>query len=213
MSSASAVLSVEEAVARVAAAGLVAYPTETVWGLGADARCDAAVARLRSFKGRGPDRPLALLVAGAEDLAGLGATVGPAARRLAARFWPGPLTLVLPCTGCLAAGVARADGAVGFRCSPHPTAQALAALAARRGVGPLTATSLNPSGAPPARTRAEAEALCAAPDGPALVGGEDAGGGAPSSVVDVTGADPVLVREGALAAQALSDALGARLAP
>jgi L-threonylcarbamoyladenylate synthase len=223
---AAAALSMEEAAARVAAGGLVAYPTETVWGLGADARSEAAVARLRRFKGREADQPMAVLVAGPEALAALGAALGPAAQRLAARFWPGPLTLILPCTARLATGVARADGAVGFRCSPHPVARALAEALAARGVCPVTATSLNPTGAPPARTRAEAEALCAAPGGsgparmdgeapsglPALVAGEEAGGAEPSSVVDATGEAPLLLREGALAAALLAEAAGTRLA-
>jgi len=205
------------AVARLAAGGLVAFPTETVWGLGADARSELAIGRLRRWKGRDAGQPVALLVAGAAALAALGIELPPAARRLADAFWPGPLTLVVPAApGRFAAGVARADGALGLRCSPHPTAAALAAAVARAGIGPLTATSLNRHGEPPARTRAEAAALC---DGVAcLDAGPDAGAGAgggaaePSTVVDCTGAQPRVLRAGAVGRSALARALDQEIA-
>jgi L-threonylcarbamoyladenylate synthase len=200
-------LSLEAALERVAEGGLVAFPTETSWGLGADARSDAAQAKLRAWKGREAAKPVSVLVADGADLARLGARLSPAAERLARAFWPGPLTLVVRCEAKLAAGVAGPGGAVGLRCSPHPVAAALAALAAARGVGPLTATSLNRAGEPDCRTRAEAEAW--AGDDVALVAGRDAGGGPPSSVVDATGAEPIVLREGALSRTVLAAALGA----
>jgi L-threonylcarbamoyladenylate synthase len=185
------------AVARIRAGGLVAYPTETVWGLGADASSEAAVRALWRWKGREAEKPLALLVADPADLDGLGVTVSPAARALIERSWPGPVTLVLPCTRRFAPGITRADGALGVRCSPHPVARELARRLARAGLAPITATSLNRSGEPPARTRAEAEALCAGEGEPPLVlaaDGPDAGGLAPSAVIDVTGPEPVVLR-------------------
>jgi L-threonylcarbamoyladenylate synthase len=198
------------------AGGLVAFPTETVYGLGANALDGDAVGRVFAAKGRPADNPLIVHAPDAASAWAVVAATTPLAERLAARFWPGPLTLVLPCKARLASGVARADGAVGFRCSPHPTARALAALAAARAVGPLTATSLNRSGAPAARTRAEAEAVCgrtaASEPAPALVAGAEAGGGPASSVVDATGELPVLLREGALPAAALAEAAGVGLA-
>jgi L-threonylcarbamoyladenylate synthase len=198
-----------EALAELRAGGLVAYPTETVFGLGADARCAAALARLKRWKGRG-GTPLSILVTGLEDAPGLGLEVPEAARRLAAAFWPGPVTLVLPGPGCLAPGVARDDGAVGLRCSPHPTARALAQACARAGIGPPTATSLNRSGEPPAARRAEAERLCGEGAGAPLVlrlPGPDAGGEPPSAVLDCTGAEPRVLRSGALDLDALARAL------
>jgi L-threonylcarbamoyladenylate synthase len=204
----SAVLTAEAALDRVAAGGLVGFPTETSWGLGADARSDAALARLRSVKGRDAEKPISLLVSGVEDLARLGAELTPAARRLLAAFWPGPLTLVVRCEARLAQGVAGPGGAVGLRCSPHPVAAALAALAHRRGVGPLTATSLNRSGEPACATRAEAEAFAAEL---VLVAGADAGAAPASSVVDASGDEPVVLREGAVPRAAIEAALaGAR---
>src|SRR5262249_18566048 len=83
------------------------------WGLGADARSDAAVGRLRAFKGRGDAAPISILVTGVAALAPLGFSVDAAAQRLARDFWPGPLTLVLRCTGAFAPGIARADAAGG----------------------------------------------------------------------------------------------------
>ena len=190
-----------EAVARVAAGGLLAFPTETVWGLGADARSEQAIAQLRRWKQRADDQPLSVLVTGAAALPALGIEAARLARELANTFWPGPLTLVLPCRGHFATGVARSDGALGVRCSPHPVAGALARALEAAGVGPITATSLNRHGAAPARTRAEA-ALACRDDGEApllFVGdGLDAGGGRPSTVVDLTGEKPIVLRWGAL---------------
>ena len=190
--------------------GLLAYPTETVWGLAADATSDRAVARLLRWKGRGDADPLAILVELAADLPRLGFELGREAKRLASLFWPGPLTLVLPCRARYAPGVARADGAVGVRCSSHPLAAALARRLRTDQVGPITATSLNRSGAPPARTRADAELVCGhEPDQPRLleVKGAEAGGDAASTVVDLTSARPVVLRWGAVVADALEPVL------
>ena len=191
-----------DAVARIGAGELVAFPTETLWGLAADARSEPAVARLRFWKMRADDQPLSVLVTGVDALTALEVTVHPLARRLADAFWPGPLTLVLPCRAKLAPGVARADGALGLRCSPHPVAASLARALAAAGVGPITATSLNRRGDAPARTRGEAARACTQGDGesPLLFVGDglDAGGGRASTVLDLTGARPAVLRWGAL---------------
>jgi len=166
---------------------------------------------LRRFKGRDRDAPVSILVDRADALAALGFEPGPAARALAGRFWPGPLTLVMPCAQRFAAGVARDDGAVGVRCSPHPLAASLAKRLLASGVGPITATSLNLSGEPPARCRDEARALCVGADAPWLLDlgsdAPDAGGGEPSTVVDVCAASPRVLREGAIGERALAEAL------
>src|SRR5262249_11299859 len=148
---------------------------------------ETAVGRLRAFKGRGESAPISILVTGVGALAALGFRVGAAAERLARDFWPGPLTLVLPCDSVFPAGLARGDGAIGVRCSPHRVASDLAARCAREGTGPLTATSCNASGAPPARTRADARAVCAGdPTVGVIADGEEATGATPSTVVDLT---------------------------
>jgi len=193
--------SLDRAVAELRSGALLAYPTETLFGLGADSRCAAAVERLCSWKGREPERPLPILVEDSEALARLGVELSPLPRRLAEAFWPGPLTLVLYCPEAFAPGVARRDGAVGFRCSAHPVAGALARRVAREGIGPLTATSLNRSGEAPARTHSEAARCCdGRPGSPILmdVPGVEVGGGAPSSVLDLTGPQPRMLREGAI---------------
>jgi L-threonylcarbamoyladenylate synthase len=196
------------ALERLESGGLVAFPTETVWGLAAIARCAAAVSALRAWKGRGPSHPVALLVTDAGAVERLGYDLGPAGRALARSLWPGPLTLVARATDravVFAPGVAREDGAVGFRCSPHPAAAALARAALERGLGPITATSLNHTGESPAADRAAALDLCGGPTGP-LPWPErrpDAFGDRPSTVVDVTGPRPVVLRPGAVTSESI----------
>jgi len=180
--------------------GLVAYPTETVWGLAADSDSEPGMQRLARWKRRANGDPVAILVEGVEGAEALGCELPPAARRLAAAHWPGPLTLVVRCGHRFAEGVARADGAVGLRCSSHPLALALARRARREGVGALTATSLNRHGEPPARSRDEAQRLCGDGDAPRLlaVEGAEAGGDAASTVVDATVEPPRVLRWGAI---------------
>lgn len=190
-----------DAVEWVRGGSLLVYPTETVWGLGADARSDAAVGRLLDWKGRGTDAPVSILVANPNRLDELGFEVGSAAQRLILAFWPGPVTLVLPCRERFARGVMGPSGAVGVRCSSHPLAAALARRLDAEGVGPLTATSLNPSGAVPATTLAQARALCRDGEpGPRMleVEGAEAGGDQESTVVDATEDRPRVRREGAV---------------
>lgn len=200
--------------AQLAAEGVIAYPTETVWGLGACADRARAIERLVAWKGRGQDSPLAVLVASIAAAESLGCEFDARARRLAEAFWPGPLMLVVPCRGRFAPGVARADGALGLRCSPHPIARALTLELERAGLGPMTSTSLNRTGHAPARrhdeaVRAVGPAAAGAgidPSRPLLVAasGYDAGGGAPSSVVDCTKPVPEVLREGAIAGALLA---------
>jgi len=198
----------DEAVAWIDAGGVLAFPTETVWGLAADARSEVAVGALRDFKGRGDAAPISVLVTGLAALAPLGFDVLPSARRLAREFWPGPLTLVLGCAGAFASGVARGDGAVGVRCSPHPLASALAQSLQQRSVGPITATSCNRSGEPAAETRAEAGRVCADDAHLRVLGDEpDASGEEPSTVVDLTGPTPHVLRWGALSETVLAPVL------
>ena len=177
--------------------GLVAFPTETVWGLAARAESHDAMERLRAFKGRDADKPVSVLIDGPERLEALAAELSPAASELAERYWPGPLTLVARCHHDFAPGVVS-EGGVGFRCSPHPVASALARAALDAGLGPLTATSLNESGQPPAANRGDAERVCASDPSVVLAPGES-DGALPSTVVDARGDVPRVLREGAIA--------------
>ena len=199
-----------DAITRLAADGFVAYPTETVWGLGACADRLLAVERLMRWKRRSMDAPLAVLVPSAAVALDMGCLIEPRVQRLMEAFWPGPLTIVVPCRKQFAKGVARSDGALGLRCSPHPLAQALALGVSEAGLGPLTSTSLNRAGESPAANRAAASGMIDVdPDdvlgGPLLVSasGHDAGGSAASSVVDCTGAIPRIVRVGAIERESL----------
>lgn len=201
---------VSSAIPVVRAGGAVAYPTETLYGLGVDARSEAAVAGLLAWKGRAASHPLTILVVGANVLADLGLWLPEVGRALADAFWPGPLTLVLPGDRRFATGVGRADGAVGVRCAAHPLAAALAARLALEGVV-ITATSLNRTGEAPARTLAEAKACAGSGAGAPVVLGDarlPEPSGVASSVVDLTGPSPRLVREGAVTRAALTRVLG-----
>ena len=190
-----------EAVKHAAAAGMVGYPTETVWGLGADAASEVAIGRLRDWKGRGDDAPLSILIADMVDLEVSGFIVEEATLKLAGAFWPGPLTLVIPCRRAFARGVGRSDGAVGVRCSAHPIAAALARRCEAEGIGPLTATSLNRTGSPAAQTRSEAHTVIGDdPNAPQFVGVEtaEAGGDLETTVVDVSGDRARVLRWGSI---------------
>jgi L-threonylcarbamoyladenylate synthase len=173
--------------------GVIAFPTETFYGLGADALRPAAVARVRRLKGRPDDKPLLLLVDSIEMVEALVTTVTPAARALMARHWPGPLTLVLPARPHLPAEVTAGTGTVGVRVSPHAVARGLV----RAFGGPVTAPSANLSGAPPPTTAARAAAGLAGDVDLALDAGPTAGG-PPSTVLDVTAEPPRVIRQGAV---------------
>ena len=168
------IVSLDEAVRLLRAGRVVAYPTETVFGLGVDVFQPRALEALHALKGREPGRGLSVLVPDASALDAWLPSLPEAARLLAKRFWPGPLTLVLQQVVALAE-VATEFG-VGFRCSPHPIAARLARLYGH----PIAATSCNRSGEPPCRTACEAHELFG--QELPVVGGA-AGGLAPSSVV------------------------------
>ena len=126
------------------------FPTETFYGVAVDAMNPRALSKLFEFKGRDPDKPVALIAADLEMVARVVSEIPPAAMRLARQFWPGPLTMVLPARARLSAALTNREGGVGIRISPHPIALELV----RRLGSPLTATSANLAGEPPARTTA-----------------------------------------------------------
>jgi L-threonylcarbamoyladenylate synthase len=169
---------------------IVAYPTETFYGLGVDASDELALARLRELKGRA-EKAFSVLVVGAEMLAGLVEPPSETARVLMERYWPGALTLALPAKDGVPAALV-ADGCVAVRESPHPLARALV----RAFGGPVTATSANLAGAPPATTPDE---VVAALGGRCTVlsGGATAGG-APSTLARVRGNRIEVLRPGAV---------------
>jgi L-threonylcarbamoyladenylate synthase len=185
---------VEAAAGVLRAGGLVAFPTETFYGLGANALDPDAVARVFRAKGRPPDKPLLVLVDSVEMAGRLVVDIPDRARRLIARYWPGPLTLVLRARPSVPAALTAGTATLGVRVSGHPVAHAVVRAAAL----PVTAPSANPHGGPSPRSAAEVLAGLGARVDLVLDGGPTAGG-APSTVLDLTGDRPRLVRPGAIA--------------
>jgi L-threonylcarbamoyladenylate synthase len=186
-------LLLDEAVAAIWRGAVVAMPTDTLYGLAVDPFRAEAIERVFAVKGRGAERALPLVAADIEQVETRIGPLPPLAERLARRFWPGPLTLLLPAPPTLPPGLTAGTFRVGVRVPAHAVTRALCRACA----GPLTATSANLSGGLPS----------ADPDEVARVLGEridvlvDAGmapGGAPSTIVDATGEAPVLVRAGAI---------------
>ncbi|MCA0204100.1 MAG: threonylcarbamoyl-AMP synthase [Proteobacteria bacterium] len=184
---------------------LVAFPTETVYGLGGDARDDGAVAAIFAAKGRPRFNPLIAHLPGLAEVERY-ARLTPLARRLAQAFWPGPLTLVLPLRGGLSPLVTAGLDTVAIRVPAHPVAQALLQAFG----GPLAAPSANPSGRiSPVTARHVLEGLGGRIA--AVVDGGDCAVGLESTILDATGEVPVLLRAGGLPVEAI-EALGLRVA-
>lgn len=192
-----------EAVAHLRTEGILAYPTETVYGLGG--ACTApAVEAVRRTKGRFDDKPLLALVPSLDSVGSLAWT--DAARELASIFWPGSLTLVLRDPGeTFPAGVRSASGTVGVRLSPHPIVKRLL-----EGFdAPVTSTSLNEPGEPPVSSGGRAREVLGRldADGVMLLDAGTLPASRPSTVVDCTGPVPVVLREGAVPIHRLRCAL------
>ena len=184
---------------------LVAFPTETVYGLGGDARDDQAVAGIFAAKGRPRFNPLIAHLPDLDQVERF-AVLTPLARRLAQAFWPGPLTLVLPLKGGLSPLVTAGLETVAIRVPAHPVAQALL----RAFDGPLAAPSANPSGRiSPVSASHVLEGLGGRIA--AVVDGGDCAVGLESTILDVTGEAPILLRAGGLPVEAI-EVLGLRVA-
>lgn len=182
--------------------GLVAFPTETVYGLGANALDGAAVRRIFAAKGRPADNPLIVHIGAIRDLAGVTAETGPVADKLMRRFWPGPLTLVLPKHPGIPAGVTAGLDTVGVRMPAHPVALHLVRAA---GV-PIAAPSANASGRP-SPTRAEHVWADLAGRVEVILDGGPATVGLESTVLDLSGPRPVVLRPGGVTVEALEAVL------
>ena len=188
---------IAQAAAHLAAGELVAFPTETVYGLGADAASDRAVAGIFAAKGRPSDHPLIVHVTGLLEAERFAREVPPVARRLMQAFWPGPLTVILPRREGMAGAAAGGQDSVGLRCPSHPVALGVAGPSANRfgRVSPTTADHV----------RSEfGDALVVVDGGACEVGIE-------SSIVDCTRGRPVLLRPGVLTHAQIEVACGERL--
>ena len=197
-------LSLDEADAALAAGAVVAVPTDTVYGLAARLDRPEAIEAIFSLKRRPEAVALPVLVATIEALAPLGVELGPLGRRLAERYWPGALTLVVTAPEELAARVHARSDTLGVRVPADPT---VAALLER--TGPLAVTSANEHGEPPCTSVADLAAVFAGRDG--LAGVLDGGvrAAAVSTVVDLTAGEVRVLRAGALSAEAIRAALAA----
>ena len=185
---------ITEAAKLLRSGGLVAFPTETVYGLGADATNPKAIERLNKVKGRPPEKPYSLHLYAPEQMRPYVASVPPAAAKLIERFWPGPLTVVLP----------GKDGkTVGFRLPDHPIARAFLKACEV----PVVAPSANRSGSPPPTDAQEVMAAlngdldCLLDGGPTRLGRE-------STVVEAVGGRLEIRREGAISKETILSVIG-----
>ena len=193
---------IAEAAERIRAGALVGFPTETVYGLGADASNDAAVALIFAAKGRPPEHPLIVHLASAAQVANYASEVPDFAAKLMEAFWPGPLTLILPRRAGVAAAAAGGQNSIGLRCPAHPVALALLQACATGLAGP----SANRFGrvSPTTALHVQEElggGLMVLDGGPCAVGIE-------STIVDCTRGQPVLLRPGVLTRAQLEAACG-----
>ncbi|MDO5299769.1 MAG: L-threonylcarbamoyladenylate synthase [Clostridia bacterium] len=195
--------SLERAGVLIRAGELVGMPTETVYGLGANALDAQAVLKIFEAKGRPADNPLIVHVASAEEIAPLVREIPDAARRLMDAFWPGPMTLILPKADCIPDTVSAGLDTVGIRLPQSEAARALIRAAGR----PIAAPSANRSGKPsPTTARHVLEDMdgripLILDDGPCAVGVE-------SSVIDATGESPVILRPGGVTPEMVENVLG-----
>jgi L-threonylcarbamoyladenylate synthase len=184
--------------------GIVALPTDTVYGIGCELNAPRGIERLFEAKGRPPDRAIMLLIAAEEQAADIG-VMGPAALALADAFWPGGLSIVVPQRDDVAMPEVLTGGAptIGLRVPDHPCPRALAAA-----IGPLPVTSANRSGMPEEATaEAIAEQLGESID--LILDGGPAHGGPPSTVVDCSGERARVLRPGSIDSDAVSRVLEA----
>jgi L-threonylcarbamoyladenylate synthase len=196
------VAAIAQAAQALRAGELVGIPTETVYGLAADADNEAAVAQIFAAKGRPTDHPLIVHLASSAQVARYAAQVPDFAQRLIDAFWPGPLTLILPRRPGVAAAAAGGQDSIGLRCPSHPVAQALLRAC---GLG-LAAPSANRFGrvSPTTAAHVQAElgtALLVLDGGPCPVGIE-------STLVDCTRGAPVVLRPGQITREQLQEACG-----
>jgi len=194
---------IDEAVTRLRQGGLVAFPTETVYGLGADCHNEAAVRQIFAAKGRPADHPLIVHVAAAEQLEEYACSIPPSAWLLARRFWPGPLTLVLPRRTGLSPLVTGGQDTVALRVPAHPVARQLLA-GIGRGVAAPSANRfgrISPTLALHVRAEFDEQSVLVLDGGPCAVGLE-------STIVDLTGSQPCLLRPGTISAAMIEAVIG-----
>ena len=201
-----AVPDLRDALRRLAAGEVVAIPTETVYGLAADAANPEAVAKIFALKGRPSDHPLIVHIDGAEAMAEWATDIPESARKLAAKFWPGPLTMILRKAARVPSIVTGGQDTVGLRAPSHPVARALLREFAKEGSGGLAAPSANKFGHV-SPTTIEHVLQEFGPELPFVNGGPCAVG-IESTIVDLSRGAPVLLRPGVITREQLAEVLG-----
>jgi L-threonylcarbamoyladenylate synthase len=199
-----------DAAANLLSGGLVAFPTETVYGLGADACNAEAVARIYSAKGRPADHPLIVHVASMDGLGDWADDVPAYAISLARDFWPGPITLVVRRSGLAADFVTGGQDTVGVRVPDHPVALGLLEAFARAGGKGVAAPSANRFGSvSPTTAQAVSDELRDyLADGDLILDGGPCDVGVESTIIDCTGDAPQILRPGAITAQMIGESTG-----
>lgn len=192
---------IERALAVLRDGGLAAFPTDTVYGVGALISLPASIERLFEVKGREQTKAIAVLISDTDQLGLVVEGVGEAATKLAARFWPGALTLVLPKHSTLPA-ILSPNATIGVRVPDHDVARALLAAA-----GPMAVTSANISGGANALNANEVMAQLGGRIALVLDGGQTPGD-RPSTVVDLTGKEPRVLREGPVSQAQIAAVMG-----
>lgn len=193
---------IEAATAAVGEGKLVVLPTDTVYGVGADPFNPDGVAALLAAKGRGREKPPAVLVPNAGTVEGLAMNVPSYARRLMERFWPGGLTLIFRAQPSLMWDLGDTNGTVGLRMPDDEIA-----LELLRSTGPMAVSSANRTGEPTARTITEA-GFAFGPAVEVYLDGGERGNDLPSTIIDCTKADPIMLRRGAISPDQLHEVLG-----
>jgi len=204
---------IAQAAQALRAGTLVGLPTETVYGLAADAGSDAAVAGVFAAKGRPSEHPLIVHVASAAEVPRFAAQVPAFAQRLMDAFWPGPLTLILPRQPGVATAAAGGQDSIGLRCPAHPVAHALLQAAAALGVHGVAAPSANRFGRVSPTTAVHVQQEFAHLDAGTLLilDGGACAVGIESTIIDATRGAPVLLRPGVLTRAQLEAACGERV--
>ena len=187
----------------VAEGGIIAYPTETFYGLGADATNEKAIQKIFVVKGRDFKNPISLIIGQTDDIYPLVQDVPDTAKKLMAAFWPGALTIVFFAADIVSPLLTAGRGKIGLRVSSHPGARGIAQKLKR----PLTATSANLSGEPECVSASDV-ALQLGDKIDAIVDLGDTPGNKGSTIIDVTCTLPVILREGAINRQEIEKCIG-----
>lgn len=197
---------INSAAAIISLGGVIAYPTETIYGLGADATNEQAIHRLFSIKGRNFNNPISVIIGNVQDVHPLVCKITAAAQKLMDAFWPGPLTIVFESADWVSPLLTANTGKIGIRLSGHDGARRIAQVTGK----PLTATSANVSGAPEC-ANADAVIDQIGDKIEAVIDLGVSGGTVGSTIIDATSEKPIILRSGVIAREEIEQKTGLKL--